>query len=136
MNKKTKKRLIIGGSVIAILGVVGVIYFKYGRKSNVDELLPEEGTENDSTDSGLSTTVGFSVSNSTGLKYPQGKNGVFAFQRYAKDVKKHKNTKGSLIAVDGIFGKESKLAWNIYAKAFINKLGLSSNQWNNIGYKG
>lgn len=141
MKAKTKKRVIIIGSLLAISGIVGILLWRNSESFKSTKNSEEDNNENDSSEeSDISNNTntysgGSLISNNTGLKYPLTNRGIKAFQLYARNIKRIKTSNGSLISVDGIFGNNSKTAWNKIAKSYIYRLGLNSNQWNTIGYK-
>jgi len=141
MKAKTKKRLIIIGSLLAIGGIVGVFLVKKAKdKKSIDnsDLSNEQNLEsNTSSDANSNNTVfggGSGIKNKTGLKYPKTVKGISYFQTYARK-KKHKTEDGKLISVDGVLNNDTKTAWNMLAKTFINYGGVTDSNWNNFIYK-
>ncbi len=144
MKAKTKKRLLIIGSLLAIGGIVGGFVLNRAKKKEAESIDPvsneplktsgETSVTSTSGDS-VSSGGGSKIENKTGLNYPITKRGIKLFQKYSREIKKHKTNIGNLISVDGVFGNNSREAWNLYAKSYIIRLGLNSTQWNTIGFK-
>jgi hypothetical protein len=110
MEQATKKKILIGGSVVVILGVAGYFAYRYFKNKKEEEKKKAEELAAAAAAASAAATAssGTSSGSSSGVSSPLGSSAdILAFQKYA-------NSKGAKLTEDGKWGPKSQTAWNTY----------------------
>lgn len=117
MEKSTKRKLLIGGALVVVLGVGGFLFWRYRKKKKEEEEQKQAEADATATTSTTPTTAGGSVSSYGPFK---SSSEVKAFQDWMD--KNHPNwvngknlNKGTGY---GVYGPSTKSAWNSYGTEY------------------
>lgn len=118
MEKSTKKKLLIGGSAVVILGIGGYFLWKYlkNKKEEKTRREAEEAAAKAAAESASSTTKGGGQTISTSNPFSSSAE-LLKFQQWVINTKKDASILGSAGA-DGVWGKKSENAWKKYGTEY------------------